>query len=250
MDKENDTPLTSEEELDETDELITFTLRRPTLLISILIPVAFALGLGIGYYAWGQDSPVQTAQQGAAQQPQGEPQRFDIPVEDNDPILGPEDAPVTIIEFSDYECPYCQRHNQQVAGRLQEEYGDQVRFVFKDFPLTSLHPNAEPAAAAALCAHEQGEFWPFHDKLFFVEAGFGDEAYVQYAEELDLDMDAFSECVEEGRYLEEVQADFEFAASLGVRSTPTFFVNGIPVVGAQSFDYFAQVIDEELAAAE
>lgn len=190
-----------------------------------------------------------TNEQSAAQESaqDGTITRYDIPISDNDPTKGPDDAPVTIIEYSDFECPFCQRHALEVAPQLLSNYDGQIRYVFKDFPLESIHPEATPAAAAALCAHDQGAFWDFHDMLFNTELAFGQETYLAFAEELALDIDVFTQCVEEDRYVEEVLSDFEFAARLGVRSTPTFFINGIAVVGAQPYEVFAQVIDSELA---
>jgi protein-disulfide isomerase len=172
--------------------------------------------------------------------------RYEIPIDD-DPMIGPEDAPITIVEFSDYECPYCQRWHTEVFERLLEAYPDEVRLVYRDFPLTSIHPNATPAAIAANCAREQDVFWDYHDKLFGMELGLNTEAYQEYASQLDIDTEEFNECLDSGRYEEEVQADFDFAANLGVRSTPTFFINGIAVVGAQPFEVFQQVIEQELA---
>jgi protein-disulfide isomerase len=119
--------------------------------------------------------------------------------------------------------------------------------VYRDFPLFSIHPNAMPAAEAANCAYEQGSFWEFHDKLFGMELALSAEAYRQYAQDLGLDVDAFNECVETRRYQDEVQADYAYASELGVRSTPTFFINGIALVGAQPYEVFQQVIDKELA---
>lgn len=240
----------------------------------LLIPVAFFIGMGIGYLAWGQGQtnqaqtePQETAvsaeaapqdivaqaqanpQAPAAPQGQEPPQdvvRYDVPVDD-DPGIGPEDAAITIIEFSDYQCPYCSRWHEDVFSNLLEEYPDQVRIVYRDFPLDSIHPEAVPAAEAANCALEQGAFWEYHDKLFSGELGLGQDAYLQYATVLGLDVDSFKECVETGRYADEVQADFQYAANLGVQSTPTFFLNGIPIVGAQPYEVFKQVIDMELA---
>jgi protein-disulfide isomerase len=172
--------------------------------------------------------------------------RYEIPIDD-DPMIGPEDAPITIVEFSDYECPYCQRWHTEVFEQLLETYPNEVRLVYRDFPLTSIHPNAIPAAIAANCAREQDAFWDYHDKLFGMELGLNTEAYQEYASQLDFDTEEFNECLDSGRYEEEVQADFDFAANLGVRSTPTFFINGIAVVGAQPFEVFQQVIEQELA---
>jgi protein-disulfide isomerase len=240
---------------------ITITLRR-FHLIAILMPLTFILGLGLGYLLWGRGLPLSGAQasasnpaagpastgQGESSAPTAIPQvtRYDVPVDD-DPALGPADAPITLIEFSDFECPYCQRWNAEVFGRLKEEYGDQVRFIYRDFPLESIHANAFPAAEAANCANEQGQFWPYHDKLFGMQQGLSTQAYTRYASDLGLDLDMFNDCLESGKYKAEVQADFDFAANLGVRSTPTFFINGIALVGAQPFEVFKDLIDKELA---
>jgi protein-disulfide isomerase len=238
------------------NEVITFTLRRPTVWISIFIPLAFIFGIGIGYLAWGRGlggQPVQQAAQpqaqaGEAYQAQTTPQRYEIPISENDPARGPEDAPITIIEFSDFECPYCQRYNQEVVDRIWEEYGDQIRYIFKDFPLTNIHPNSLSAALAAQCANEQDAFWEYHKLLFSMQEGLSNEAYQTYAESLGLDMDAFNQCVEEKRYEEDILTDLDEASTLGVRSTPTFLINGLPVIGAQPYEVFAQVIEQELAA--
>jgi protein-disulfide isomerase len=165
---------------------------------------------------------------------------------DDDPAIGPPDAPITIIEFSDFQCPYCKRWHNEVYGRLMQEYQGKVRVVFRDFPLSSIHPDAESAAEAADCANEQGAFWEYHDKLFNGDQ-LGQTVYLQYAQELGLDMDKFKTCVDTGRYKSEVAADYDYASNLGVRSTPTFFLNGLPIVGAQPYDVFKQVIEQELA---
>lgn len=233
------------------DDRITFTFKRTQLMLALL-PVAFLVGLGVGWAAWGRQpaaapsaaQPSSSGQQVTA--PQDIP-RYDIPIDENDPSFGPEDAPVVMIEFSDFECPYCRRHALEVQGRLLEAYGDQIRLVYKDFPLSSIHANAIPAAEAAQCAQEQGQFWGFHDLLFSMQLGLSPDAYQQYATTLGMDLDSFNECVSERRYSEDVLADYNYAASLGVRSTPTFFINGIAVVGAQPFEVFAQVIDAELS---
>jgi protein-disulfide isomerase len=222
-------------------------------LAMLFVPLAFAAGLGAGYLLWGRAA---SGAQGAAAQAQatggqasgGQAQvtRYDVPVDD-DPVLGPENAAITIIEFSDYECPYCRKWHSEVFPRLMAEYPDQVRVVFRDFPLYSIHPNAGPAAVAANCAAEQGAYWEFNQKLFSMELGLSAEAYQAYAGDLGLDVGSFGECLESERHAAEVQADYEFAAGLGVRSTPTFFINGIAVVGAQPYELFKEVIDKELA---
>ncbi|KAA3642907.1 MAG: DsbA family protein [Chloroflexi bacterium] len=238
------------EELEEEEETITITLKRSTFF-AILIPIAFIVGLGSGYLLWGRggsatttttttdgSAPVEAADQTLP--------RYDIPITDEDPAIGPEDAPVTVIEFSDFECPFCRRHTLETAPQILSQYEGQIRYIFKDFPLRSIHPQADPAAEAAHCAREQGEFWAYHDLLFELSLPLGSETYIQYAEDLGLNMSQFTECVENRKYADNVQANFDFAAQLGVRSTPTFFINGIAVVGAQPFATFQEVIDGEL----
>jgi protein-disulfide isomerase len=243
---------------------MTITLRR-IHLYAIVMPSIFIVGIALGFLVRGWAPLLSGSESRAVQEttsanasnaseasnpvsPEGTPQvvRYDVPVDD-DPFLGSEDAEITIIEFSDYECPYCRSWHAEVYSKLLDTYGDQVRFVYRDFPLESIHVNAKPAAEAANCANEQGKFWDYHDKLFSMELGLSPEAYQEYATQLELDTDQFQECIDSGRYKEEIQADFDFAANLGVRSTPTFFVNGIAVVGAQPFEVFQQVIEKELA---
>jgi protein-disulfide isomerase len=220
-------------------------------IFALLLPLAFVLGLGAGFLLWGRDTAAAPQAAGSAAQTAGQEAaikvtRYDVPV-DGDPAIGPENAPITIIEFSDYECPFCTRWYAEVWPRIQAAYPDQVRLVYRDFPLTSIHGNAVPAAEAANCAGEQGAYWEFHEKLFNDPDGLGKEAYQNYASELGLDADAFDQCVEERRYQDEVASDLDFAFNLGVRSTPTFFINGIALVGAQPFEVFKDVIDKELS---
>jgi protein-disulfide isomerase len=243
---------------------VTITLRR-WHLYAFVMPLIFVVGLGLGFLVRGWvplDGTSQTtsATAGASSDPaasvaQTDPNlpaetpqvvRYEIPIDD-DPVLGSDSAPITIVEFSDYECPYCRQWHSEVYTQLIDTYGDQVRFVYRDFPLESIHVNAKPAAEAANCANEQGYFWDYHDKLFSMELGLSPEAYQEYASQLGMDEESFLECIESGRYQQEVQSDFDFAANLGVRSTPTFFINGIAVVGAQPFEVFQQVIEKELA---
>jgi protein-disulfide isomerase len=230
--------------------------------LALLILLVFFAGFGSGWWIRGRgdDQAAMPAGQGAQdsqqttaadQSAQGEVQipekvtRYDVPVDD-DYGYGPEDAPITIVEFSDYECPFCQRWYQEVWLRLREEYADQVRLVYRDFPLTN-HPNAIPAAEAANCAGEQGKYFQFHDLLFGGSRGLSNESYLAYAQQIELDQQEFKTCLDERRYQSEVDADLQWAVELGVSSTPTFFINGIPLIGAQPYEVFKQVIDLELA---
>lgn len=242
-------PLAPEHKLSPDDRLVF----KRTHVYAALLPLAFVVGLAVGYLFWGRGDtspqpvaaavvePVPTAVTQAEQTVK----RYDVP-EDDDPVRGPATAAITIIEFSDYECPYCQSWHQEVWLPLQAAFPDQIRLVYRDFPLPG-HPNATPAAQAANCAHEQDRFWEYHDLLFSWELGLSREAYLEYANRLGLDTNMFTQCLDENRYADEVQADFDYAANLGVRSTPTFFINGLPMVGAQPLDVFKQVIEKELA---
>jgi protein-disulfide isomerase len=211
----------------------------------IALPIVFLLGLGLGWLVWGQSTPtavVQNTDGGT-----GEIRRFQVSVDD-DPSIGPADAPVTIIEFSDYQCPYCAKWHAEVFTRLMADYQGKIRFVYRDFPLYSIHPQAGPAAEAANCAGEQNAYWEFHTALFSEKYGLGNDTYLLYASELGLDADKFSQCLSERRYKAEVEADFAAANKLGVNSTPTFYINGRGLIGAQPYEAFKQIIDEELAA--
>lgn len=219
-------------------------LRRSHVYMAIL-PLALVAGIAIGYLAWG-GTPAQPARTTAPVsdpgQP-GDPRRVQVS-EDDDAALGPPDAPIVIVEFSDYNCPYCRRFHQETFRPLLEAYSGQIRFVYRDFPITS--QESFNAAQAAECAGDQGGYWEFHDALFSGRHGLGLEAYRSYADELGLDAQELVRCVEEGRYAQEVQADARYASQLGVSGTPTFFINGIPLVGAQPLERFTQVIDSEL----
>lgn len=161
------------------------------------------------------------------------------------PSRGPADAPVTIIEFSDYQCPYCQRA-EPVVEEVLERYPEQVRLVYRHFPLDNIHPEARDAAHAAVCAEAQDRFWPFHDLLFAGET-FDREALLGYAEELELDVAAFESCLEAPETKQRVEQDLAAGREVGVTGTPAFFVNGLPLRGARPVGDFVEVIERELA---
>lgn len=163
------------------------------------------------------------------------------------PAKGPEDAPVTIVEFSDFECPYCSRVLPALE-KVAENYPESVRIVFRQFPL-SIHPNAWKAAEASLCAHDQGEFWAMHDVMFANQRQLAVEQLRGLAAEIGLDAEEFAACLESDRYSDQVQADFEAGQAAGVSGTPAMFVNGRFISGAVPYETLADVIDEELARA-
>lgn len=160
------------------------------------------------------------------------------------PEKGPKNAPVTIIEFSDYECPFCKRAEPAVAEVLKN-YGDKVRLVFRHFPLP-MHKNATPAAEAAACANAQGKFWEYHGKLF-TGSDLGAEKLKAIAAEVGLDKAKFDECVAKREFKADVEKDLADGAEAGVDGTPAFFINGRMLSGAQPYEAIKEVIDEELA---
>ena len=155
-------------------------------------------------------------------------------------------APVTIIEFSDYQCPFCQRA-EGVVDQVVHAYGNKVRLVFRDFPLP-IHPQARPAAEAASCANAQGKFWEYHAKLFANQSALGEEQLKEYAKDVGLDPAKFEDCLTQKPFSAAIDKDLSEAAKLGINGTPAFFINGRLLSGAQPFEKFKEVIDEELRA--
>lgn len=169
-----------------------------------------------------------------------------IPVGDS-PVLGPDDALVTLVVISDFECPFCQRFTE-TQQRLRERYGKELRIVFKHNPL-AFHPNAERAAEAAMAAHAQGRFWEMHDMLFKNPRALGPEDLERYATYLGLDVVRFRDELKRHVHLPRIRADQELARRLGAAGTPSFFINGSPLTGAQPFESFVKAIDPVLATA-
>jgi protein-disulfide isomerase len=154
-------------------------------------------------------------------------------------------ASVTIVEFTDFHCPFCKRAQPTVAEVLAK-FGDKVRHVHRDFPIERLHPQAPPAHVAARCADEQGKFWAYHDKLFAGPAQANPEQLKGYAGDVGLDVAAFERCLSSDKYQAAVQKDIDEGRRLGVTGTPTFFINGRVLVGAQPISKFVEVIEDEL----
>jgi protein-disulfide isomerase len=172
-------------------------------------------------------------------------QRIEVSVQ-GAPFKGGEKAPVTIVEFSDFHCPFCKRVVPTLA-QLESKYGDKVKLVFRDFPIDSLHPGASKAHEAARCADEQGKFWAYHDKLFAGPANSSPELFNRFAKEVGLEPVAFETCLSSGKHQAAIKKDIEEGQRLGVAGTPAFFINGRLFTGAQPLEAFARVIEEELA---
>jgi protein-disulfide isomerase len=234
----------------------TITFKR-SHLYAVMLPLAFVLGLSVGFLFWGRNqaeppqgaasAPAVAAQDGQVAAPTQQPfRRYDVPTGDN-PSLGPADAAITIIEFSDYQCPYCRKWELEAWPKIQAAYPGKIRLVYRDFPLYSIHPESEAAAIAADCAGDQQKYWEFHDLLFSDQLPLGQDSYVKYAAQVKLNVDQFTQCVTTQKFKDNVSSNYNYASNLGVNSTPTFFVNGIPMVGAQPFEAFKVLIDKELA---
>lgn len=192
---------------------------------------------------------VLNAGEASAAGPQGPPQpaaRLEVSADD-DPTRGSAEAAVLMVEFSDFNCPYCGRFARETLPQLLDAYEGKIRLVYRDFPI--LGDSSLQAAIASECAEEQGAYWAYHDLLFANQRNF-DDKLVQFAQELNLDVEGFTSCQNDPAFRDEVLADYADAQRLGATGSPTFFINGRLVVGAQPFAAFAAVIDEELAAAE
>jgi protein-disulfide isomerase len=173
-----------------------------------------------------------------------EPPRQKIATADS-PALGSANAPIELVEFSDFQCPFCYRAHPTVKQVLST-YGTKIRFVYRNYPLPN-HPNARPAAEAAQCANEQGQFWAYHDRLFADQNKLGNDDLKSTAASLGMDAGRFNACFDSHKYKARVDADMQAGNEAGVNGTPAFFINGRMLSGAQPFEEFKRVIDEELA---
>ncbi len=232
-----------------------------SLLTSIVV-VAVAAGIN---HAWpifgtndgdgggGGGGSVVVAQGTPTMEPTPKPVTIDV---GDNPAKGPADAKVTIVEFSDFQCPYCASFAEETLPQILANYGDKVRFVFMNLPLTSIHENAEKAAEAGECANEQGAFWQFHDIMFQNQDNLTVDDLKGYAAQLQLDTAKFNDCLDSGRMVDAVQADLETGqkaatdAGLTRFGTPAFFINGVNLAGAQPYEVFKAAIDAALAEAQ
>jgi protein-disulfide isomerase len=176
------------------------------------------------------------------------PRRPTFPVEaGNAAFAGDKDAKVVIVEFSDFQCPFCAK-GAELLKKIKSKYGNKVKVAFKNFPLP-FHNHAQGAAVAGLCANEQGseKFWKMHDEMFAKQDSLDPEGLKKIAKSVGLKMDSFEACVKDQKFLAQVNAEMEEGRKIGVKSTPTFYVNGQLITGAQEVEVFAEIIDEELA---
>jgi protein-disulfide isomerase len=164
----------------------------------------------------------------------------------DDPSWGPADAKVTMVEFGDFQCPYCRQWYSTVYEKLQANYGNKIHFVFRDFPLISIHPDANPAAVAANCAGEQGRYWDYFKLLYGDPRGLGSAMYSTYAQEVGLNLSSFNSCLKSSRFTKEITLDIQDGTRKGVDGVPAFFINEKLISGLQPYEAFQQAIDEEL----
>lgn len=229
------------------------------VLTVLLVGAAFAIGV-----MWTQIKMLKTA----AQPTQSAPQQAQAPAQpENQPLTeelwgevtaksayaeGPENAAVTLVEFTDYQCPFCKRHFDQTADQLETQYikTGKIRWILRDLPL-SFHQNAHLAAQTARCAGDQEKYRQMHDKLFETQTAWGESTSAKtlfsgYARTLGLNAAAFDQCLSSGKYKAAVDEDLSLAAKVGASGTPTFYINGQPLVGAQPFSAFKTAIDMAL----
>jgi len=234
-------------------------------IVSSLIVVAFFTGYTLGTQN-AQPLVIQENLQSKnttpqpTQAPPTEERRIFVSLSD-DPVKGNPNAPVTIVEFSDFQCPFCARFFAQTLPQIQEDYIDsgKVKLVYRDFPLESIHANARAASIAAECADDQGKFWQFHDKLFegqtqWARASASEAAntFKQYATELGLNSDNFNSCFNSTKNLDEINEDLQNGVNYGVTGTPAFFIGNdkdgyVILIGAKPYSEFQQTIDNELS---
>lgn len=241
------------------------TIARTTLNYIIIAVVFLLVGIFIGAYSafrvertyrsWVSDAIASamaeqdfTALLNASRPPSMDnpDSRFTVSAA-SDHILGSPDAPIIMVEFGDFNCGFCRRFYDETLPQLIENYGDRMQFIYRDYPI--LAESSVTAAVAARCAGEQGAFWEYHDLLYENQGLFNQVGgFAALAGQLNLDVDSFNTCVDDQRYLSGVVTDYQEGQSFGIRGTPAFFINGRPISGAQPYEVFAGVIEEELAA--
>ena len=200
--------------------------------------VVFALFLVVASFAKEEDKP-SLAEQTLTKK------RYGIQT-DGYPSIGPENAPVVLVEFSDFNCQYCGLFARTTFPVLMSKYSKEIRFVYRHAPLGPA--SSFEAAQASMCAYDQDFFWEYHDALFENQDRLGAELYKEIATSLELDLPAFNACLKNNDYMDLIETDLDFALTTGVRGTPTFFINGLALVGAQPMEVFTEVIDAELKA--
>lgn len=217
-------------------------------LIAVAMLAMGGFGTGTGQVAG--EFKQNTYGQPTAGQPAGQPSAPVAaavkPIQEGEPLRGNPEATIDVIEYSDFECPFCLRHVDSI-NQMLAEYGDRVRLAYRHFPL-SFHPEAQKAAEASECAAEQGKFWEMHDKIFEANAAgtMGVETWKQYAADLGLNTGQFNDCLDSGKYAQAVQDDYNEGTAAGVQGTPATFINGQMVSGAVPYEQLKAAIEAQL----
>ncbi len=251
------------------DKQITVNKSTFNRLIMAIVAVAVVSAFLGGYVVGGQTAePKEIIMRETIQNPQAKqtsqeqlgPQIIRNISIDDDPMKGDPDASITIVEFSDFQCPFCAKFHETTLPQLEQNYikTGKVNFVYRDFPIQNIHPNAAPAALASECADDQGKFWEMHDLIFENQQIWKDlpisqsvELYKKYALDIGLDSNEFDSCMDSGKHLDEIQKDLNDGRAYGISGTPGFFVGNekigfIPITGAQPYSTFQRVIDGQL----
>jgi protein-disulfide isomerase len=199
-----------------------------------------------------EDVDIDTFKNDGNNQPTAQPATNDAPepgvnpskvkITSQDHVFGDKNAPLTIVEFSDFQCPFCQRFHPEVEKLINNNKGE-IKWVYKHFPLSSIHPWAQKSAEASECAAEQGKFWEYVKNLFANQALFSDGYFSNAAKDLGLDQSKFDSCLSNGKYKQKVQADYQMGLEAGVSGTPGSFINDVYVSGAKPYDGLQQIVD-------
>ncbi|MGB9608872.1 MAG: DsbA family protein [Minisyncoccia bacterium] len=219
------------------------------LAISILI--AAILISGSIFYTKGNNNKAQEVKPQNQEKQLAQVGQLDLAevlkINSNDVILGDPKAPITLIEYSDYQCPFCEKFFNESEMLLRKEFIEtgKVKMIYRDFPLPG-HPYAQPAALAANCAKDQGKFWTYHDVIFQKQNELANLDYVKIAEDLKMNTKDFKQCLDSKKYQDKIKKDYENGVKIGVNGTPTFFLNGKQIVGAQPYEVFKSAIESEL----
>lgn len=247
---------------------ISFTGNYTPILIGLLIIASFLLGMLTTKVQYLEKNVAQGVQGAAAVNPQGGSQqaagaqqppapgaKVDVAV-GHLPVLGSKDAKVTIVEFSDFQCPFCERFWKETVPQIKKEYVDtgKARFAYRHFPLTTIHQNAAKAGEASECANDQGKFWEYHDSLFENQAAWANQTasdatatFVSLGERLGLTTQELKSCLDSGKHAKDVSDDETAGQQAGVNGTPATYINGQLVSGAQPYTAFKSLIDAALA---
>jgi protein-disulfide isomerase len=233
-----------EEHITDDSGLITFTIRKTHLYVAVALLLGFAAGFGTARIFGSEGLGTSRVTSSGAEPVVASLAGNVVPVEvAGRPFRGPERAAITLVEFTDYQCPFCARHFRDTYPVLLREYDGKLKYVIRNYPVSSLHRHAQKAAEAAECALDQGEFWPYHDALFSHTTALQVDSLKRYAEDIGLNTAEFNRCLDTGEKADVVSRALEDGRRYGVSGTPTFFINGRILVGAQSLAVFKSAID-------